>query len=105
VTAFGVGDVPGDAEMLNLRVFEHLVDRVDWDTGHVDGVEFLHSGVGALLGQVRIAALSSSRFLERGAVGAVNEFGLADRLREAFPDGGWHAFARSAISMPELARR
>jgi len=52
----------------------------------VGRVEFLHSGVGALLGQVRIAALMSSRFFERGAVGVVNKFGLADRLREAFPD-------------------
>src|SRR5205085_1476448 len=29
-----------DAEMPNLRILEHLVDRIDWSAGHAGGVEF-----------------------------------------------------------------
>jgi hypothetical protein len=29
-----------DAEMLDLGIIEHLIDRIDWASGQAGGVEF-----------------------------------------------------------------
>ena len=80
-----------DAEMLDLRVLEHLVDRVDRPAGHAGLVELADPGLGRLrhgalldLGVERIAVLGAGR--RRRVVGMAVELGRADRLRAALPD-------------------
>src|SRR5579863_2643554 len=82
VARFRVGDVLGDAEMLNLGVREHLVDRIDRAAGDPSGVEFLDPGLsGFLLGELvdlgikRVAVLRARR--TRDVVGVGNPFGCA----------------------------
>ena len=43
----GVGRVLGDAEMLDLIVLEHLVDRIDRPAGHAGGIELSDPGIEA----------------------------------------------------------
>src|ERR1700757_2133745 len=77
--------------MFDLRVFEHLVDGIDWATGYAGGIEFGYPVVGGLLlgaladlDTQRIAIL---RARGRGRiVGMLDPFGSAERLAEALPD-------------------
>ena len=49
MTVLVIGHVLGDAEMLDLGVVEHLVDRVDRAAGHAGGVELADPGLGGFL--------------------------------------------------------
>jgi len=69
------GDVLGDAEVLDLGVGEHLVDRIDWPAWHAGLVEAIDPiGAGALadigfdLGIKRIAMLASAVSQKRSQI-------------------------------------
>jgi len=49
MTVLGIRHVLRDAEMLDLVVLEHLVDRIDRAAGHAGGVELPDPGVGGFL--------------------------------------------------------
>ncbi|MGY4334582.1 hypothetical protein ACVWWG_008999 [Bradyrhizobium sp. LB7.2] len=91
VAVFIVRHLLRDAEMLDLRVFEHLVDGVDRPAGHAGLVELTDPGLGGLrqgtlldLGIECVAVLGAGW---RGhIVGVAVEFRRADRLRAALPD-------------------
>src|SRR6266851_5673983 len=91
MAVLGIGHVLRDAEMRDLIVLEHLVDRIDRAAGHAGGVELPDPGVGGfLLGELadrsveRVAVLGARR--GGGVFGIVHELRRADRLRAAFPD-------------------
>jgi hypothetical protein len=70
VAVFLIRQMLRDAEMLNLRVLEHLVDRVDWAAGTPAALSSLTQvSVDFFSVSLPILAFSASRFFERaGAV-------------------------------------
>jgi len=81
----------GHAEMLDLRVREHLVDRIDRAAGHARGIELLDPGLARLLlGVLLISAFERLAVLRAvrggGVFRPVRQVGRADRLAEAEPD-------------------
>ena len=91
VAAFGVRHVLGDAEMLHLRIREHLVDRIDRAARHAGGIEFLHPGLARFfLGELvdlGVECFSVLRAVGTGGVfGPVRQIGRADGFGKALPD-------------------
>src|SRR5215213_11658556 len=91
VAVLVVRHVLGDAEVLDLGVVEHLVDRIDRAAGHAGLVQFPDPGVRRfLLGQLadyfvqRVAVLRARG--RGGVIGIGDQIRRADRLRAAFPD-------------------
>src|SRR5215213_8891292 len=90
VAVLVVRHVLGNAEVLDLGVVEHLVDRIDRAAGHAGLVQFLDPGVRRFLfGELadyfvqRVAVLRARG--RGGVIGIGDQFGRADRLRAAFP--------------------
>src|SRR4051794_7571977 len=77
--------------MLDLRVLEHLIDRVDRPAGNAGRVEFGNPLLARLgdrarvdLGVERVAVLRARRC--RRVVGIVDPFRRTQRLAQALPD-------------------
>src|SRR5439155_15934592 len=86
-----IGHVLRDAEMLDLRILEHLVDGIDRTTGHAGVVQFLDPGLRRFfLGELvdhrvqRVAVLRARR--RAGVIGIAEELRRADRLGATLPD-------------------
>src|SRR5712671_6067976 len=91
VAVLAIGHVLGDAEVLNLGVIEHLVNRVDRPAGHACGVEVADPCLGGFLlselADRSIERVAVFRPRRRGGVIRISDkFWRADRLRAALPD-------------------
>src|SRR6185312_6151227 len=90
MAVLGVRHVLGNAEMFDLSITEHLVDRIDRTAGHTGGVQLLDPKVGrspfrkAVDRRIQRVAVLRARG-RRGVIRIVDEFGGADRLGATLP--------------------
>jgi hypothetical protein len=82
VTILGVRHILRDAEMLDLFVLEHLIDRIDRATRNASGVELPDPGIGRFLLSERVD-LRIERIAVLGTCRRGGIFGVGHELERA----------------------